>query len=228
MKRFSRAAALAFPLSVLAAGASHASNAGGLAWPVGPGGFASSVTIAYAEQDLEDSGETVSTFRNLLRAQFGLLDDLDVYGAVGTSDLEVSDSDEGGGRGFTFGGGIHYSMVRAADASIRLMLNLEAEWLNVDGVKRDAYQAGVYVVKQYGAAGTTGYFFPYAGARVSYSRYRGGDFDDTDPGNDTDKAENFIGFFAGADYFVSPNVFFSGEVHLFDEMSVYGTAGYRF
>lgn len=227
MKPFRWSTAGFLPLFVLAAGAAHASNTGGLAWPVGPGGFASSVTIAYAEQDLDKSGETVSTFRNLLRAQFGLLDDLDVYGAVGTSDLEVSDSDEGGGRGFTFGGGVHYSMVRAADASIRLMLNLEAEWLNVDGVKRGAYQAAVYVVKQYGAAGTTGYFFPYAGARVSYAKYRGGDLDG-DGENETDKAENFIGFLAGADYFVSPNVFFTGEVHLFDEMSVYGSAGYRF
>jgi hypothetical protein len=65
------------------------------------------------------------------------------------------------------------------------------------------------------------------GARVSYAKYRDGDWD-ADGSDETDNAENFIGFFAGADYFVSPNVYFTGEVHLFDSMSVYGTAGYRF
>ena len=72
------------------------------------------------------------------------------------------------------------------------------------------------------AAGKVGFFYPYGGARVSSSRYEG------EHGVDDHKSKNFIGFLGGADYFVSPNVYFSGEVHLFDEMSLYLTTGYRF
>ena len=43
-----------------------------------------------------------------------------------------------------------------------------------------------------------------------------------------ESVDDFVGVFGGVDYFVSPNVFFSGEAHLFDETSIYLGVGYRF
>ena len=115
--------------------------------------------------------------------------------------------------------------ISLGDESTTLVLDGQFEYFgSEDGdfkVKQQAYHVAAYVVKQFGAAGRVGYFYPFGGIRFSYADFdneRYADFENDD----------IFGLFAGADYFVNPNVFFSGELHLFDENSFYLTAGYRF
>jgi len=41
-------------------------------------------------------------------------------------------------------------------------------------------------------------------------------------------ADKKVGLLAGVDYFVNPNVFFNGEVNLFDQQAIYLGAGFKF
>lgn len=214
------AGVLAAVLTALPCGAAQV---GGLAWPAGQGSFSTSLTVAYAEQSIRDGGDDkASTFRNLLRAEFGLTDELSVYGALGVSDIDLEDADFRASRGGSADGGLRVGLVRSGDGSLQLALDLEAEYLKAGDVGRASYRAAAYVVKQFGASGTVGYFYPFGGFQVSYAKYMG------QHGVDDYTSKDFIGIFAGADYFVSPNIYFSGEIHLFDESSAYGTVGYRF
>lgn len=201
-----------------------AAQVGGLSWPNEAGGFTTSITVAYGEQDIQDgTDDTVSTFRNILRAEYGLTDELGVYGALGVSDVDIDDAGYRHSRGWSGGGGVHYGMVRSGDGTLQLVLDASAEYLRVGDVTRTAYRVAPYLVKKFGASGTTGYFYPFGGFQVSYAKYLGrGEVEDDY------RSKDFIGFFAGADYFVSPNIYFAGEIHLFDETSAYLTAGYKF
>ncbi|MBI5018160.1 MAG: hypothetical protein HZB55_22065 [Deltaproteobacteria bacterium] len=201
----------------------RAAQVGGLAWPVEQRGLTTSLTVAYTEQTVKDGrDDSASLFRNLLRAEYGVLNDLGVYGTLGMSDIDIDKADYRAGRGGSAGAGLRWGMVRSGDGSLQLVLNLEAEYLTVGDVRRTNYRAVTYVVKQYGASGTSGFFYPFGGFGVSYADYKGkGRVDDY-------HNKNFIGIFGGADYFVSPNIYFSGEIHLIDEAAGYATVGYRF
>jgi hypothetical protein len=193
---------------------------------VGPGGFAVSAGIGYMERDVEDGVDAqAASFRTTLRAQLGVMEKLDLYALLGVADLEIDGGGFKGTLGADLGVGARYSMLEFPDSDARLMLDLQGEvGRSEDGserVTRQSYHAATYLLGEYGAAGRTGYFYPYGGIRVSYARYDG-------EGLDNFISKDFVGVFGGADYFVNPNVFFSGEVHLFDETSLFLGAGYRF
>lgn len=201
-----------------------AAQVGGLAWPGEAGGFTTSITVAYGEQDVKDGDDdTVSTYRNILKAEYGLMDNLGVYGALGLSDVDVDEAGYRHSRGWSGTGGLRYGMVRSGDRTLQLVLDLEAEYLRVGDLTRTSGRAATYLVRQFGAAGSVGYFYPYGGFQVSYAKYKGrGEVDEDYRG------KSFVGFFGGADYFVSPNIYFAGELHLFDETSAYLGVGYKF
>ena len=112
------------------------------------------------------------------------------------------------------------SPLLTAASGATVVLDASAEYLRVGDVTRTAGRLAPYLVKKFGASGTTGYFYPFGGFQVSYAKYMGEEEDY--------RSKDFIGFFAGADYFVSPNIYFAGELHLFDETSAYLTVGYKF
>ncbi|MDW7709305.1 MAG: hypothetical protein SCH98_02430 [Deferrisomatales bacterium] len=209
------------------AGAASAAQTGGLASPLGPGGFATSVTLGYGERDVKDGRrDEVVTRRVLLRGQVGVTDGVDVYGTVGLGDLDFDRADFSGSLGETFGAGVRLGLLSFPESAIKLVLDLQGEYLrSTDGGKRvrhQAYHAATYVVREVGAARRVGYFFPYGGVRVSYARYDG------NRGVPDTEGDDYVGVFGGADYFVNPNVFFTGELHLFDETGLYLGVGYRF
>lgn len=224
MKRLALLVAAAILVPSLAA---HGAQTGGLASPVGPGGFATSVTLGYGERDVRDGRkDEVVTRRVLVRGQVGVIDGIDLYGTVGLGDLDFDRADFSGSLGETVGLGVRLGLLHFPESSLKLVLDLQGEYLrSTDGgqrVRQQAYHAATYVVREIGAAGRVGYFFPYGGVRVSYARYDGsGGVRDTE-------GDDFVGVFGGADYFVNPNVFFSGELHLFDETGLYLGVGYRF
>jgi len=212
---------------LLAAPQALAAQTGGLASPVGPGGFALSATLAYGERDVVDGrDDEVASGRALLRAQFGVIDGLDLYATVGLGDLDFQHADFAGSLGETFGAGLRYGLFHFRESAMKLVLDVQGEYLRSSDsdrqVRHQAYHAAAFLVKEIGAAGRVGYLFPYGGVRVSYARYDAGD------GLDDYTGDDFLGVFGGVDYFVNPNVFFTGEAHLFDEMGLYLGAGYRF
>ncbi|MBE0616569.1 MAG: hypothetical protein IH608_01405 [Proteobacteria bacterium] len=223
MKRWT---VLTTAMTLFIAGTTWAAQTGGLASPVGPGGLAVSATLGYGERDVRDGrDDEVTTRRILFRGQFGVVDGVDLYGTLGLGDLDFERADFSGSLGETFGAGVRFGLMNFPESSVKLVLDLQGEYLRTsDGSKRvghQAYHAAAYVVRELGAARRVGYFFPYGGARVSYAKYDGTNLDDYE-------GDNFVGIFGGVDYFVNPAVFFSGELHLFDENSLYLGVGYRF
>ncbi|MBF8250905.1 MAG: hypothetical protein HW382_533, partial [Deltaproteobacteria bacterium] len=65
---------------------------------------------------------------------------------------------------------------------------------------------------------------PYGGIKVSETVV------DTKTGGSSLNftADKNVGILAGTDYFVNPNVFFNGEVNLFDQQAIYLGAGFKF
>ncbi len=216
----------AIAVALLWAGSASAAQTGALATTVGPGGFAVSAGMGYVERDVEDGADAEATNRRLtFRAQIGVLEKLDLYALLGFADVDIDDPGFKGTLGENLGIGALYAMLEFADSDTRLMLDLQGEFVRSkdgsDQVRQQNYHAATYLMREFGAAGRTGYFYPFGGIRVSYSRY--------DPsGKGEFISKDFVGVFGGADYFVNPNVFFSGEVHVFDETSLYLGVGYRF
>ena len=205
----------------------RAAPVGGLAAPLGALGFAVSGGLSYGERDVKNGpADEVSSRRILARAQLGLADNLDVYALLGLSDARFEGGGFEGTLGESVGLGVRYGLLHYPASAIRVVLDLQGEYFRTgDGSKRIRYQgyhASAYVVHEMGAAGRTGYIYPYGGLRISYARYDG------TGGVDDYRGEDPVGVFGGADYFVNPQVFFTGEVHIFDETSLYLGVGYRF
>ncbi len=216
---------LLFGLS--AAAPVSAAPTGGPAALLKPQGAALSFGVAYVERDVKGGGgDEVSSVKTLLRGDYGILEDLTAYGFIGFSDLKFDDADFEGARAADLGAGVRYGLASVPSSAVRLVLDLQAEFLRASDesnhVRQEAGHIATYVVKEFAAAGDVGYFYPFGGFRVSYAKYLGsGDMDNH-------RSKTLVGVFAGSDYFVNPNVFFSAEVHLFDEMSIAASAGYRF
>lgn len=204
-----------------------AASTGGLAAPLGVGQVAVSANLGYTERDVKNgSSDEVNSRRILFRAQAGIADGLDVYGVLGFADVDYKEADFSGSLRGAAAIGIKYGLLHHADSGFRLILDAQGEFgESKDGsekVRQQTYALSAYALKEVGAAGKIGYLYPYGGLRLSYARFDGrGGVDDY-------KADDYFGFFGGADYFVNPNVFFTGEVHLFDETSIYLGVGHRF
>jgi hypothetical protein len=214
---------LGFFLSVAVA---TAAQTGVPAAPVGAQGAAVSVSVGYAERDLDGRGnDRASSLATRLTGAFGLTDEITLYGRAGAADLRFRDEGFDGSRGADLGLGVRYAMLTFPQSRTKLVLDLEAGMLRVTDeghtVRAQEYHAATYVVKEVAPGGGAGTLFPYGGFRASFARYRGGGFG-------TRRLENHVGAFVGADYFMTPNVYFSGAVHLFDETSLALAVGYRF
>jgi hypothetical protein len=206
--------------------AARASQTGGLASPLGVGGLAVSATLGYGQTDVEDGrDDQVDSHKVLFRAEYGVADALDLYATLGLTDADFDHEDFHGSLGETLGAGVRYGLLNFRESALKLVLDLQGEYFrSKDGdqkVQQQAYHLAAYMVKEIGAAGRVGYIYPYGGLRVSYAYYNGSN------GVDNYTAQDFVGVFGGLDYFVTPNVYFSGELHLFDETSFYMGVGYR-
>ncbi|MBI5440209.1 MAG: hypothetical protein HY900_03240 [Deltaproteobacteria bacterium] len=202
-----------------------AAQAGSPAAPLNAQGAAVSVSVGYLERDLRGGNERASSFMTRLGGAFGVSDELSLYGYAGVSDVKFRQADFDGSRGADLGLGARYALLSFPQSRTKLVLDLQAGMLRVtdDGhtVREEEYHAATYVVKELAASGGAGALHPYGGFRASFAKYRGADVGGR-------RLETLVGAFLGADYFLTPNVYFSGAVHLFDESSLTVSAGYRF
>jgi hypothetical protein len=211
---------------IFAAGSAVAAMSGGLASPLASGAASLSATLAYGERSVEHSGnyDEARSKRLLFKGMFGIGNGMDVYAILGLTDLEYRDSGFKGSLDEMFGGGVRFSPTPFANRT-RFVLDLQSEYFKSEDGGRKVKQIGhhltAYMVGEFGAAGRVGYFYPFAGLRLSYVDYDNGGT------SDYEGADNF-GLIAGGDFFANPNVFFTTEFHLFNENAFYFTAGYRF
>jgi hypothetical protein len=210
---------------LLVSGQARAAMTGGLASPPNSGEATMSVTLAYSERDVSnDEFDQARSRRFLFKGDFGVGQGVDFYAFLGLSDLSYREADFNGNLGETVGMGLRYSPVTLPDRT-RLVFDVQTEYFASDEsdvtVRQQAYHAAAYMVGEFGSSGRSGYFYPFAGVRLSYADY------ENDGGADY-KSDRYFGLFGGADVFVNPNVYLSGEFHLFDENAFYLTVGYRF
>lgn len=210
----------------LAGGSALAAMTGGLAYPPAPGEATLSMTLAYSERDLAggDVADQARSRRFFFKADFGVAPQVDIYALLGLTDLSYREADFEGNLGEAAGLGVRYSPVTFADRT-KLVFDMQAEYAasneGDESVRSQAYHAAAYFAGEFGSTGRAGYFYPFAGVRLSYAEYANEGFRDY-------HSDNVFGLFGGADLFINPNAYISAEFHLFDENAFYLGLGYRF
>lgn len=214
MKRY----VLALLFIVSSSAAAGAGQVGGLATNVGEGGLSLSTGLLYVDKDVESSGhkEEMTTRQLVVKGSYGLLPNLDLNVKLGFADLEVGDFE--GRLDALYGIGFKFKLFQDPNNKVNVLLDGEVTQFSSEdnGVDADVtdYQMAFIVSNK------AGNITPYGGIRIS----------ETEIDSDSTKftADNNVGVFGGVDYFVNPNVFFTGEVNIFDQDAVYIGVGYKF
>jgi len=159
-----------------------------------------------------------------VKATYGLNDRVDLYATIGLADLQdIAGFD--GSLGNLFGGGVKLLIIEGANGT-RLTFNGDVQRLKtedtVNSIDIDAeyleYSASLIISKK------SGNLTPFGGVKLSEVDI---DFDGAGFYKDAEEEKN-TGLFAGVDYFVNPNVYFTGEIHVFAENTLYAGVGYNF
>jgi len=203
---------------VSSSAAAGAGQVGGLATNVGEGGLSLSTGLLYVDKDVERSGnkEEMTTRQLVVKGSYGLLPNLDLNVKLGFADLEVGDFE--GRLDALYGIGFKLKLFQDPNNKVNVLLDGEVTQFSSEdnGVDADVtdYQVAFIVSNK------AGNITPYGGIKIS----------ETEIDSDSTKftADNNVGVFGGVDYFVNPNVFFTGEVNIFDQDAVYIGVGYKF
>ncbi|MDH3976091.1 MAG: hypothetical protein OEV42_17600 [Deltaproteobacteria bacterium] len=159
-----------------------------------------------------------------VKATYGLNNKVDLYVTLGLADLQdIAGFD--GSLGTLAGGGVKVLIIEGANRT-RLTFNGDVKRLvtddtvGIDDVEADyrEYSASLIISKK------AGNLTPYGGVKLSKVDI---DFDGWSTFKDAEE-EKSTGLFAGVDYFVNPNVYFTGEIHVFAENTLYAGVGYNF
>ena len=204
---------LLFPAGVFAG------NVGGLADQMGGQLLTVTTYIGVVDRDVKigalDEDFTSRVFG--VKASYGLNDRVDVYATIGLADIQDLGPYDCA-LGNMVGGGGKFLIIEGANGT-RLTLNGDARILRTDDgaidVEYREISAALIVSKK------VGNLTPFGGVKLSEV--------DIDIDQDKDaEEEKGTGLFAGVDYFVNPNVYFTGEIHVFAENTLYAGVGYNF
>jgi hypothetical protein len=197
----------------------QAGQLGSQAATVGEGGLSFSAGINYAIKDMKINGtkEEMTTRQLVLTGDYGLLPSLDLYIKLGLADMEVP-----GFRGrldALYGVGAKFKLFKDPEDKLNVTIDGGVTRFNSGDSTTDAtvtdYMGALIVSNK------AGNMTPYGGIKVCETEVEG-------VVSSKYKADKKVGILAGVDYFVNPNVFFSGEVNLFDQQAVYLGAGFKF
>ncbi|HLB05900.1 MAG TPA: hypothetical protein VJL62_04215 [Thermodesulfobacteriota bacterium] len=198
--------------------ASHAGQVGGLVTNVGEGGLSLSTGLSYAEKDVERNGrrEEMTTRQLVVKGSYGLLPNLDLNVKLGFADLEVDDFE--GRLDALYGVGFKFKMFQDPQNKVNVLLDGEVTQFSSEDSGVDADVLDYHIA--FTVSNKAGNITPYGGIKFSETEIERGSRKDT--------ADNNVGVFGGVDYFVNPNVFFNGEVSIFDQEALYVGVGYKF
>ncbi len=195
-----------------------AGQVGGLATNVGEGGLSLSTGLLYIDKDVERSGhkEEMTTRQLVVKGSYGLLPNLDLNVKLGFADLEVDDFE--GRLDTLYGVGFKFKMFQDPNNKVNVLLDGEVSQFSSEDNGVDADVLDYHIA--FTVSNKSGNITPYGGIKFSETEI---DFDST-----KFTADNNVGVFGGVDYFVNPNVFFTGEINIFDQDAVYIGVGYKF
>ena len=195
---------------------------GGLADHMGGQLLTATVSVGIIDRDMKLKKRDGDFESNMLTARvtYGLSDKVDLYATMGKANIdsigEVDDSLED-----LYGGGVKFLLFEGVNKT-RVTINADANFMETSNAKYHDISAAVIISKK------RGNITPYGGVKVSRVEidedddpsigYVGGEWEEDDS----------TGFFAGGDYFVNPNVYFTGEIHVFAENTIYAGVGYNF
>ncbi len=208
-------------LSLLLPAPGFAANVGGLSNSVGNHRFSFCANIGYLLRETKNGAlgeKKVSSRQFLFKVDYGLFDRLDLYGEIGVADLQIEQDEFQGSLNTIYGGGIKLSLLPLPSEGLNFLLDGQIlAFSNKDGgteVDFLEYQGTPIICFK------SNNFTTYGGVRVSQVVI------DYEPWG-TLKAKNLVGVFLGIDYFVNPKVFFTGEMHNFDQDALYLGVGYK-
>ncbi|MCL4236140.1 MAG: hypothetical protein KJ042_16665 [Deltaproteobacteria bacterium] len=221
-----------FPIVValvcFAAASAMAAPLGGLSYNIGVRGFAFSAGpgVGFVQRDVhvienERAVDESSSSRLLLKVDVAPVYFFDVFGIVGMADYQLDDADFRGSLAPAYGGGGRL-MLLPYSLKTDLNVSLDAQYLGYrtedHRVKARIDESQIAAIIAYKLRGLV----PYGGVKYNpvKAQFAG---DDNDLLNDQE-----YGVFLGIDYFVTPNVFFSGELSIFSETSFFAMVGYNF
>ena len=200
-----------------------AGQVGGLADHMGGQLLTTTVSVGVVDRYLKKSGVDEDFKMNMLTARvtYGLNDRIDLYGTIGKANIDsffkVDDSLED-----LYGGGVKFLLFEGVNKT-RVTLNADANFLETSDAEYRDISGSVIISKK------RGNLTPYGGIKVSMVEIDvKNDFDNDAATVGEWEEKKGTGFFAGTDYFVNPNVYFSGEIHVFAESSLYAGVGYNF
>jgi hypothetical protein len=235
-------AILAAGFVILAAVPAFAMPLGGLSYNIGGPAFSLSSGVGFIQRDvhviLDDKviGEATSS-RWTARLDVGPMDYFDFYGTIGAADFKLSGVEGGennanvsnhyrGGLVTVYGGGIRPQLFPLWFFKTKLNVSADFQYAafttedEIGGRNIEArYQEGqIALIVSYNLRDV----IPYGGLK-----YNPINIDFTGTKNDL-KGDMDSGVFIGADYFVTPNVFFTGELSIFSETSIFLMVGYNY
>lgn len=192
-----------------------AGQIGGLADHMGGQLLTATVYVGVIDRDMKLKGTDEDFESNMLttRVTYGLSDKVDLYATIGKANIDgignVDDSLED-----LYGGGVKFLLFEGVNKT-RITINADANFMETSNAKYHDISAAIIISKR------RGNLTPYGGMKVSTVEI---DQDNIGKWEEDDST----GFFAGTDYFVNPNVYFTGEIHVFAENTIYAGVGYNF
>jgi hypothetical protein len=188
---------------------------GGLADHMGGQLLTATVSVGLIDRDMKN-GKTDEDFEsNMLTAKvtYGVNNKLDLYATMGKANIDgiglVDDSLED-----LYGGGFKFLLFEGVNKT-RVTINMDTNFMETSNADYHDISGSVIISKK------RGNITPYGGVKASRVEI------EEDNGDEWEEDDS-TGFFAGADYFVNPNVYFTGEIHVFAENTLYAGVGYNF
>lgn len=198
---------------------------GGLSYNIGPS-FSLSAGVSFTQRDMytienDDIDDEMISSRFLVKADIAPIRYVDIYGKIGTGDLQLDDGPFEGTLGTIWVLGLKPQLFPLTWSS-PLNVTLDAQYAELmtkddddDGRLQEIQVALVfaYVMKS---------LTPYGGVKYDHVTVH---FSGTDNDMVTDMD---WGAFIGCDYYVTPNVFFTLELSIFSETAFFISTGYKY
>jgi hypothetical protein len=171
--------------------------------------------LGYTIRELKKSGggeNDYNSIQMIFTGGFNPFDHLSVFAKAGASDMQFRGSDRTP-LSFTLGGGLTVSLLDPAERN-NVLIDAQMDYFTPKEFRVIDYQFGAtYIYRNNNV-------IPYAGIKFSDTSVKNTE------NNDEWEGKWKFGIVIGIQYFVNPNVFFSAEMHNFDQDSIYGGVGF--
>lgn len=171
--------------------------------------------LGYTLRELKRSGGGENDYNSIqiiFTGGFNPFDHMSIFVKGGAADIQFRGSDRTP-LSFILGGGLTVSLLDPAERN-NVLIEAQLDYFTPKQFRTIDYQFGAtYIYRNNNT-------IPYAGIKFSET-----DVKNTESNEEWEGKFKF-GIVIGIQYFVNPNVFFSAEMHNFDQDSIYGSVGF--